>query len=111
MAAKLADAPDHVRVQALVVQAIELAAQIARTIAAQQDATAAQRRAAEATRRAVSTANAPAQAGGGWQFTKSGAEVLDSARTARAAGVDTTVAAPGVAAAGQDFFQQPERDR
>lgn len=54
MAARLAAVPDHVRVQAFVIQAIEVAAQITRTIAAQGDATAAQRRAAEAT-----IANAP----------------------------------------------------
>ncbi|WP_304051746.1 hypothetical protein, partial [Jatrophihabitans endophyticus] len=73
----------------LIVQAIELAAQISRTLAAQQDASAAQQRAAEATRTAAAMASAAAQAaprGAGWGFTKTGAEVLESARSARVAG-------------------------
>jgi hypothetical protein len=94
MAARLADAPDHVRVQALIVQAIELAAQISRTIAAQQDATAVQRRAAEATRRAVDVENAPARGVAGWQFTKTGADVIESARRDRAGGVEPSVDLP-----------------
>ncbi len=90
MAASLADAPHHVQVRALIVQAIELAAQILRTIAAQQEATVAQHRAAEATRQAVETAAASSR-GGGWQFTRSGTEVLEAARQARAAGAETVV--------------------
>jgi hypothetical protein len=90
MAARLSDAPDHVRVQALVIQAIELAAQISRAIAAQHGATPAQRRAAEATRQAAATATTRGR-GDGWQFTKVGAEVIESARGKRAAG-----AGPGV---------------
>ena len=82
MAARIADAPNHARVQALLVQAIELAAQISRTIAAQQDATAAQRRAAAATAQALQTATAPGRPAG-WQFSKSGTEVIESARNAR----------------------------
>lgn len=84
MAARLADAPQHARVQALLVQAIELAAQISRTIAAQQGATASQRRAAEATTQAATTTRGAAR--GGWQFTQTGAEVLEASRTRRAAG-------------------------
>jgi len=87
MAARLADAPRHARVQALIAQAAELAAQIARTLAAQRDATAAQRRAAEATRQAAATAAAPGR--GRWQFTKTGSEVIESARGARAGGMET----------------------
>jgi hypothetical protein len=83
MAARLADAPQHARVQALLVQAVQLAAQISRTIAARQDATEAQRRAAAAVARA---AEAAANRPGGWQFTKTGAEVIEAARTAQAAG-------------------------
>lgn len=87
MAAQLTDAPQQAAVQALLVQAVELAAQIARTIAAQQEATAAQRRAADATERALSVvANQPQPTG--WQFTRSGAEVIEAARQARA-GSDT----------------------
>jgi len=110
MASRLADAPHHAAVHALLIQAAQLAAQICRTIAAGQDATHAQHRAAEAAARAAEFAGGGSGRPGGWQFTKSGAEVLDSARTARAAGVDTTVAAPGVTAPGQDL-QQPEQDR
>jgi hypothetical protein len=84
MAARIADAPNHARVQALLVQAIELAAQISRTVALQQDATAAQRRAAAATAQALQTATTPARPSG-WQFSKSGAEVIEVARDARAA--------------------------
>lgn len=87
MAAGLADAPDRVRVQALVVQAIELAAQISRTIAAREDATAAQQRAAEATTQAATAATGATRAGG-WQFTKTGSEILEAARGPRAASVE-----------------------
>lgn len=100
MATRLAGAPHHARVQALLLQAIELAAQISRTIAAQRDATDAQRRAAEATRQAAaSAAAAPAPARGEsvWQFTKSGAEVLDEARAARTAGAEPNVDSPRTA--------------
>ena len=93
MAAQLADAPDHVRVQALVVQAIELAAQVSRTITARQDATAAQRLAADATRQAAATATVVTRAGG-WQFTKTGAEVIEAVRGAHAAGAEPGVDAP-----------------
>lgn len=86
MGAKLADAPNHAHVGALIVQAIELAAQIARTVAAHQDATDAQCRAAEATRQAAAAAAVPVRAGG-WQFTKTGGEVLESARSAWAVGM------------------------
>jgi hypothetical protein len=97
MATRLVDAPHHARVQALLVQAIELAAQISRTIAAQRDATDAQRRAAEATRQAAASAAAgpaPARGASMWQFTKSGAEVLEEARVARAAGGEPSVDSP-----------------
>lgn len=100
MAAKLADAPAHARVQALVVQAIELAAQISRTIAAQRDATEAQRRAAEATGQAAvtaATAAVPARGASMWQFTKSGAEVLEGARAARAVGTEPSLDMPSPA--------------
>ncbi len=86
MAAKLSDAPHHAQVRALIVQAIELAAQISRTLAAQREATAAQRRAAEAARQAAVAAAAPVR-GLGWQFTRTGSDVIDSARGARAAGM------------------------
>jgi Relaxase/Mobilisation nuclease domain len=89
LAASLSDAPHHAHVRALIVQAIELAAQISRTIAAQQDATAAQCRAAEATRQAAATAATPVR--GGWQFARSGTEVLEAARQARAAGAEAEV--------------------
>lgn len=94
MAARLADAPNHARVQALLVQAIELAAQISRTIAARQDATAAQRRAAAATAQALQTATASARPGAGWQSGKSGTEVLEAARAARATGAEPSVDLP-----------------
>jgi hypothetical protein len=106
MASRLADAPHHAAVDALLIQAAQLAAQICRTIAARHDATHAQQRAAEATARAAELAGGGSGRAGGWQFAKSGAQVLDTARIARAAGLDTTVAAPGVTAPGQDF-QQP----
>lgn len=93
MAAKIADAPDRARVRALIVQAVELAAQISRTIAAHQDATAAQHRAAQATAHAGTTASAPARAPG-WQFTKTGDQVLKSARNARAAGSESDMGPP-----------------
>jgi hypothetical protein len=93
MATRLADAPQHAIVQALLVQAVQLAAQISRTIAARQEATQAQQRAAAATARAAELA-APSGRPGGWQFTRTGAEVLDSARTARAAGADTVIDMP-----------------
>ena len=86
MAAQLTDAPQHAVVQALLVQAVELAAQIARTIAAQQEATAAQRRAVEATERALSVLSSPPRPAG-WQFTRTGAEVIEAARQARAGSV------------------------
>lgn len=79
MAAKLADAPHQLQVQALVVQAIELAAQISRTLTAQHGATAASRRAAEVTRVAAMMAAAPRAAG--WEFTRNGSEVIKSARS------------------------------
>lgn len=75
MAARLTDAQNSARAQALLVQAIELAAQITRTIAAQQHATAAQQRAAAATARALATATAPARPVG-WQFSKDGTACL-----------------------------------
>jgi len=108
MASRIADAPHHAIVQALVVQAVQLAAQISRTIAAQMDATEAQRRAAAATAHAAEVAGAAGRPGG-WQFTKTGTEVLDSARAARAAGADAAVDAPRSAAAEQR--QQPEHGR
>jgi len=52
-----------------------------------------QRRAAEATRQAAATATAATRAGG-WQFTKTGAEVIEAARSARAAGAEPSVDAP-----------------
>jgi hypothetical protein len=88
MAARMADAPQHIVVQALLVQAVELAAQITRTIAAQQEATAAQRRAAEATERALSVITSPVRPAG-WQFTSSGTEVIEAARQARVADAAT----------------------
>jgi hypothetical protein len=93
MAARLADAPQHAAVQALLVQAVELAAQIARTLAAQREASAAQQRAAAATERALSVLTSPARPAG-WQFTRSGAEVLEAARQARAAGAELDVDQP-----------------
>lgn len=94
MASRLADAPAHTQVRALVVQAAALAAQISRTIAAGRDATSAQHRAAAATARAAELAAARARPAG-WQFTKSGEEVLTAARATRAtveaAGTDTAV--------------------
>jgi hypothetical protein len=101
MAASLADASHQGQVGALIVQAIELAAQIPRTIAAQQDATTAERRAAEAIRQAAEMA-AAGRGGGGWQFTRSGTEVIEAARQARAAGTQVlvdqlpAVAEPGI---------------
>ncbi len=101
MAARIADAPNHARVQALLVQAIELAAQISRTIAARQDATAAQQRAAAATAQALQTAIASARPGAGWQSGKSGTEVLEAARAARAAGAEPNVDLPRAAGPAQ----------
>jgi hypothetical protein len=93
MAARIADAPNHARVQALLVQAIELAAQISRTVAAQQDATAAQRRAAAAIAQAQQTATSSTRPAG-WQFSKRGAEVIEAARGARAAGAESDADLP-----------------
>jgi len=74
-------------------KAIELAAQISRTIAAQQDATAAQQRAAAATAQALQTATSPTRPTG-WQFTKTGSEVLESARGARVVGLENETDIP-----------------
>ena len=93
MAARTTNGPQHAAVRALLVQAVELAAQIARTIAAQQEATAAQRRAAEATERALDVAANP-QRPAGWQFTRSGAEVIEAARQAQAGGAALEVDQP-----------------
>ena len=100
MAARLADAPQHAVVQALLVQAVELAAQIARTVAAQREASAAQQRAAAATERALSVLTSPTRPAG-WQFTRSGSEVIEAARQARAAGAELDV--------GQAIPQLPEQ--
>ena len=86
LAGRSSDAPDHVRVQALVVQAVELAAQISRTIAAHQDATAAQRRAAEATRMRRDRDRRSTRRRVRAAVTKTGAEVMEPAREQRAAG-------------------------
>ncbi len=104
MAARLADAPDHLRVQVLVVQVIELAAQITRTIAARHDATAAQHKASQATRQALATACDPAYVGG-WHFTRTGTEVIESARRARVAAPRAEVDAPHPA--GQEHAAVP----
>jgi hypothetical protein len=103
MAARIADAPNHARVQALLVQAIELAAQISRTIAAHQDATSAQRRAAAATAQALQTAAAPGRPAG-WQFSKRGTEVIGSAREARgsATAAEMDVSRPSAPAPGAE---------
>ncbi|SOD72909.1 relaxase/mobilisation nuclease-like protein [Jatrophihabitans sp. GAS493] len=90
MAARLADAPHDAQIRTLLLQAIQLAAQINRTIAARSEASAAQQRAARATSRVAELAAAPTTVGG-WQFTRTGAEVLESARAARAAGHDVAV--------------------
>lgn len=108
MAARLADAPHHAQVQALLVQAVQLAAQIARTIAAQQEATAAQQRAAAATARAAELATGRNRTAG-WQFTKTGAEVIDAARTAAAAGAAPATEAGPTAGRDQDPGQGPGR--
>jgi hypothetical protein len=109
MAARLADAPDRVRVQALVVQAIELAAQISRTIAAREDATAAQHRAAEATTQAAATTTAATRTGG-WQFTKTGSEILEAARGAGPAPAELGVDDPQPVAADRSV-DPPEQAR
>lgn len=91
MAARLADAPQHAAVQALLVQAVELATQIARTLAAQREASAAQQRAAVATERALSVLTTPARPAG-WQFARSGMQVIEEARHARVDSSDTAAA-------------------
>ncbi len=68
MASRMADAPSHVRVAALVAQAAQLAAQMARTAAARADATAAERRALAACEAAAATAVRPAPAASMWQY-------------------------------------------
>jgi hypothetical protein len=65
--------------RALVVQAVELAAQIARTLAAQREASEAQQRAVLAVARARE-AIAGLSPAGSWGFTRSGAEVLAARR-------------------------------
>lgn len=87
MAARLADAPQHAAVQALLVQAVELAAQIARLLAAQRESSAAQIRAAHATEHALSVVTSAVRPAG-WQFTRAGSEVIESARQDRAASAD-----------------------
>lgn len=87
MAARLANAPQHAVVQALVVQAVELAVQIARTLAAQREASAAQHRASASTERALRALTSPTVPAG-WRFTRSGAEVFQTTRQARAAGAN-----------------------
>jgi hypothetical protein len=67
--------------RALVVQAVELAAQIARTLAAQREASEAQQRAVLAVARAQE-AIAGLSPAGSWGFTRSGAEVLAARRAA-----------------------------
>jgi len=109
MAARLADAPQLARVRALMVQAVQLAAQISRTIAARQDATEAQRRAAAATARAADAAGASTRPSG-WQFSKTGAEVIDASRTSQAVGGGPTANVPRPTGPAQGP-QQPEQGR
>lgn len=93
MAARLADASGAAQVRALVTQAMQLAAQIARTMAAMEDATAAQQRAAAAMTRVAGLA-AAAERPAGWEFSRTGAEVLEASRQAAFEAVEQRAAAP-----------------
>lgn len=80
MAARLAEAPQHIAVQALLVQAV--AAQIARTVAARRQATAAQHRASEATEHALRALTSPQRRAPGSRFTRSTTQLIQAARAA-----------------------------
>jgi hypothetical protein len=67
LASRVADAPSHARVAALIAQAAQLAAQMARTAAARADATAADRRAVAVCEAAAATALRPMPAASMWQ--------------------------------------------
>lgn len=92
LASRAADAPTGVRLAALIAQAVQLAAQISRTVAAQADAQAAEQRAATA---CTAAADAVAsQQRGLWNFPTSGSTWAQG----DGAGVDTdnSVPAPAV---------------
>ena len=91
MAARLADASGAAQVRALVTQAMQLAAQIARTMAAMEDATAAQQRAAAAMARVAGLA-AAAERPAGWEFSRTGADVLEASRQTGAEAMDQQAA-------------------
>lgn len=93
MAARLAGASGQAQVRALITQAMQLAAQIARTMAAMDDATAAQQRAAAAIARVAGLA-ASAQRPAGWEFARTGTEVLEAARQAAETGEQRTSPQP-----------------
>lgn len=86
-----------VRTRDLLIQAVQLAAQISRAIAARTESSAVQRRAAEATTRAATSATMLTRHTG-WQFTKTSTEVLAASSTIKASEVAHTETSPATRA-------------